>query len=60
MINIQFCREGRDGWGMVARFPVDGRQGAAAPNVVNTSSQEGSQVTTGRTTRAMARRAGGL
>ena len=46
--------------GMIARFPVDGRQGAAAPNVVNTSSQEGSQVTTGRTTRAMARRAGGL
>ena len=46
--------------GMIARFPVDGRQGAAAPNVVNTSSQEGSQATTGRTTRAMARRAGGL
>ena len=32
---------------MIARLPVDGRQGAAAPNVVNTSSQEGSQVTTG-------------
>ena len=46
--------------GMVARFPVDGRQDAAAHNVVNTPVQEEPQATTARTTRAMARRAGGL
>ena len=46
--------------GMITRFPVDGRQGAAAPNVVNAPSQDGSQVTTGHTTGAMARRAGSL
>ena len=46
--------------GMVARFPVDGRQDVAAHNVVNTPIQEEPQLTTARTTRAMARRAGGL
>ena len=46
--------------GMVARFPVDGRQDAAAHNVVNTPVQEELQATTARTTRAMARRAGGF
>ena len=45
--------------GMVARFPVDGRQDAAAHNVVNTPIQEEPQATTARTTRATARRAGG-
>ena len=46
--------------GMVARFPVDGRQDAAAHNVVNPPTEEEPQVTTGGATRAMARRAGGL
>ena len=45
--------------GMEATFPVDGRQDAAA-HVVNTPIQEEPQATTARTTRAMARRAGGL
>ena len=55
-----FAGRDRDGWGMVARFPVDGRQDVAAHIVVNTPIQEEPQVTTARTTRAMARRAGGL
>ena len=46
--------------GMVARFPVDGRQDVAAHNVVNTPTQEEPQTSTARTTRVIARRAGGL
>ena len=48
--------------GMVARFPVDGRRAESldVPNVVNTQTQEEPQEPIGRTTRAMARRAGGL
>ena len=46
--------------GMVARFPVDGRQGVAVRNVVNTPIQEEPQETAGWTKRAMARRAGDL
>ena len=54
-----FAGRDRDGWGMVARFPVDGRQGVPAQNVVNTPEQKEPQITTARTTRATARRAGG-
>ena len=47
-------------WGMVAGFPVVGRRGVSIQEVVNTPTQEEPQKTTGRTTSAMARRAGDL
>ena len=46
--------------GLVARFPVDGRQDVTVQVVVNTPTQEEHHETTGRTTRVMTRRAGGL
>ena len=46
--------------GMVARCPLAGSQGVTAQDVVNTPTQEEPHETTGRTTRAMARRTGGL
>ena len=48
--------------GMITRFPVDGRRAESldVQHVVNDKTQEDPQETIGRTTRAMARRAGGL
>ena len=46
--------------GMGAKFPANGRQDIAAHNVVGTPTQEERQVTTARTTRAIARRAWSL
>ena len=48
--------------GMVSRFAVDGRRAESGDvqKVVNTQTQEEPQEPIGRTTRAMARRAGGL
>ena len=49
--------------GMVRSFPAAGRRNegvAAVENVVTTSTNQETQETTGRTTRAMARAAGGL
>ena len=46
--------------GLVAIFPVYGRQDMTVKDVVNTPTQEEPHENTGRTTRAMARRAGGL
>ena len=48
--------------GMIARFPVDGRRAESVDvqHVVNTQTQEEPQEPIGRTTRAMARRIGGI
>ena len=49
--------------GMIRIFPVDGRRAtsvSAVNNVESYSAHQEPQATTGRTTRAMARAAGGL